>query len=257
VEGPVGARRREIVDYAAGAMTTAGARSETITIADGELAAHVAVPAGGSGPGILLLHEIYGVNDYVRDAAQRLADLGCVVLAPDLFWRTRPGLELPHDDAGTQAGMAAMQQLDVPAAVRDAIAALEVLRAMPEVAGRRAGVLGFCLGGTLAYEVAVEGDPQVAVVYYGSGIPDRLDAAGRIACPMIMHWGGADPFIPPERVDAVAAMAAGRDRIECHVHAGAGHAFDNHRSPRFHMPQARAAAWELTAAFLARELPAG
>jgi carboxymethylenebutenolidase len=118
-------------------------------------------------------------------------------------------------------------------------------------------VIGFCLGGTLAYDVAVNGDPQVAVTYYGSGIPSALDAAGRIACPTIMHWGGADPFIPREHVDAVAAMAAGHDSIECHVHEGAGHAFDNHRSARFHVPAARAAAWELAAAFLARELPAG
>jgi carboxymethylenebutenolidase len=202
----------------------------------------------------VLLHEIFGINDYVRDRAQRLAALGYVVLAPDLFWRTQPGLELNHDEAGLQAGIDAMSKLDVPAAVADAIAALEVLRTMPEVTDGRAGVLGFCLGGTLAYQVAADGDPAVAVVYYGSGIPGALDAARWIDCPMIMHWGGADPFIPRERVDAVAAMAAGHDTIECHVHAGAGHAFDN-PAPMFRVPGARAAAWDLTAAFLARELP--
>jgi carboxymethylenebutenolidase len=232
-----------------------GARSERITIPEGELEAHVAIPAAGSGPGIVLLHEIFGINDYVRDCAQRLAALGYVVLAPDLYWRTQPGLELNHDEAGLQAGMDAVSKLDVLAAVADAIAALEVLRAMPEVTAGRAGVLGFCLGGTLSYHVAVNGDPQVAVVYYGSAIAGALDAAARIACPMIMHWGGADPYIPREHVDAVAALAAGRDDIECHVHEGAGHAFDN-RAPAFHVPAAAAAAWELTAAFLARELPA-
>jgi carboxymethylenebutenolidase len=237
-------------------MPTASARSERIGIPDGQLDAHVAVPTSGRGPGIVLLHEIFGVNDYVRDCAQRLAQLGYVALAPDLYWRTQPRLELNHDEAGVQAGMAAAQRLDVRAAVGDAIAALEVLRAMPEVTGRTAGVLGFCLGGTLAYHVAADGDPAVAVVYYGAGIPDALDAAARIGCPTIMHWGGADPFIPRERVDAVAAMAAGHPTIECHVHEGAGHAFDNHRAPMFHGPAARAAAWELTAAFLARELPA-
>jgi carboxymethylenebutenolidase len=238
-------------------VTAIDARSERIRIADGELEAHVAIPAAGSGPGIVLLHEIFGITDYVRDCAQRLAELGYVVLAPDLFWRTQPGLELNHDDAGLQAGMDATSKLDIPAAVADAIAALEVLRAMPEVTDRRAGVLGFCLGGTLAYQVAVNGDPQVAVVYYGSAIPGTLDAAAQIACPTIMHWGGADPYIPRAQVDAVAALAAERDDIECHVHEGAGHAFDNHRAPMFHVPEARAAAWELTAAFLARELPAG
>jgi carboxymethylenebutenolidase len=237
--------------------TAIDARSERISIPDGELEAHVAIPAAGSGPGILLLHEIFGINDYVRDCAQRLAELGYVVLAPDLFWRTQPGLELNHDEAGLQAGMDAMSKLDALAAIADALAALKVLRAMPAVTDRRAGVLGFCLGGTLAYEVAVDGDPDVAVVYYGSGIPRSLDGAARIDCPTIMHWGGADPYIPREQVDAVAAMAAGHEAIECHVHEGAGHAFDNHRAPMFHVPAARAAAWELTAAFLARELPAG
>jgi len=238
-------------------MNAISTRDETITIPDGDLAAHIAIPAPGSGPGIVLLHEIFGVNDYVRDAAARLAEHGYVVLAFDLFWRTQPGLELPHTDEGMGAGMAAVGKLDFGAAVGDAIAALALLRAMPEVTGEQVGVMGFCLGGTLAYQVAVHGTPDVAVVYYGSGIADALDAAGEITCPMIMHWGGADPFIPREQVDAVAAMAAERDNIECHVHEGAGHAFDNHRAAKFHMPEPRAAAWELTAAFLARELPAG
>jgi carboxymethylenebutenolidase len=221
---------------------------------DGAFGAHLALPAAGSGPGLVLLHEIFGVNDYVRDAARRFAGLGYVVLAPDLFWRTQPGLELGHDEAGLQAGLAASAQLDVEAAVADARAALEALRALPEVTGGRAGVAGFCLGGTLAYRVAAGADPDVAVVYYGSGIPSALGDAAAIACPAIMHWGGADPYIPREQVDAVAAMAAAHDRIECHVHEGAGHAFDN-PAPMFADPAARAAAWELTAAFLARELP--
>lgn len=236
-------------------MTTITTREATIEIPDGRLAAHLALPAGDRGPGIVLLHEIFGVGDYVRDAAARLAEAGYVVLAPDLFWRTQPGLELPQTDEGQAAGMAAAQQLDFAAAVGDAIAALALLRSMPEVTAARVGVIGFCLGGTFAYQVAVHGTPDVAVVYYGSGVPAMLGDAGGIDCPTIMHWGGADPFIPREQVDAVAAMAAKHPRIECHVHEGAGHAFDNHRSETFHMPEPRAAAWELTAAFLARELP--
>jgi carboxymethylenebutenolidase len=229
-------------------------RTQRIETRDGAFDGHLALPAGGSGPGLLLLHEIFGVNDYVRDGAQRLAGLGYVVLAPDLFWRTQPGLELRSDEAGVQAGMAAAAQLDIAAAVTDAIAALEALRALPEVPGGATGVVGFCLGGTLAYAVAAGADPNVAVIYYGSGIPRALDRASAITCPTIMHWGGADPYIPRAEVDAVAAMAAARDNIECHVHEGAGHAFDN-PAPMFLNAGARAAAWELTAAFLARELP--
>jgi carboxymethylenebutenolidase len=131
-----------------------------------------------------------------------------------------------------RAGREAVAELDLSAAVGDAIAALQTLRALPEVTDGRAGVIGFCFG-TIAYEVAVNAGPDVAVVYYGSGIPAALDRAGAIACPTIMHWGGADPFIPREQVDAVAAMAAAHASIECHVHEGAGHAFDNHLAPMF------------------------
>jgi carboxymethylenebutenolidase len=233
----------------------ASSRTHRIETPDGTFDGHLALPAGGSGPGLLLIHEIFGVNDYVRGAAQRLAALGYVVLAPDLFWRTQPGLELQHDEAGVQAGMAAAARLDGAEAVADATVALASLRALPEVTGSAAGVVGFCLGGTLAYEVAAGADPDVAVIYYGSGITGALDRASEITCPTIMHWGGADPYIPREQVDAVAAMAAAHDAIECHVHEGAGHAFDN-PAPMFHHAPARAAAWELTAAFLARELPA-
>lgn len=228
-----------------------------VETADGAFGAHLALPPGGSGPGMLLIHEIFGVNDYVRANARRFADLGYVVLAPDLFWRTQPGLELSHDEAGMQAGRAAVAELDVPTAVADAVAALEALRALSAVTDGSAGAVGFCFGGSVAYHVAVEADPDVAVIYYGSAIPAALDRAGAITCPTIMHWGGADRFIPRDQVDAVAAMAAAHASIECHVHEGAGHAFDNHLGPMFHEPHARAAAWKLTAEFLARELPPG
>jgi carboxymethylenebutenolidase len=215
--------------------------------------AYIAMPVAGDGPGIVLLQEIFGVNDYVRDAARRLAELGYVVLAPDLYWRTDPGLTLGADQM--PQAFAAAQKLDMSAAVHDAIAALATLRAMPEVDGRGAGVLGFCLGGSLAWQVAAHGDPDTAVCYYGSAIPGALDAAAEIACPVLMHWGGADPYITREDIDAVAAMAAEHEAIECHVHEGAGHAFDNSYAPQFSNPPAAAAAWEITSAFLARTLP--
>jgi carboxymethylenebutenolidase len=232
-------------------------RGERIQTTDGTFDAHVAIPEAGGGPGMLLIHEIFGVNDYVKDAAQRLAALGYVVLAPDLYWRTEPGLALGHDEEGLRHGFAAMQKLDVAAAIGDSIAALAALRELPELGagGGRAGVLGFCLGGTIAYQVAVQADPDAAVSYYGSGIPGALDALPEIACPLLMHWGGADQYIARAQVDAVAATAAEHETVECHVHEDAGHAFDNSYAPMFHEPEAAARAWELTSAFLARALP--
>lgn len=218
------------------------------------MAAHVVVPDGGSGPGIVLLMEIFGVGPYIKKAAERLAGLGYTVLAPDLYWRVAPGAAPAHDEAGLQEAFALVQKLDVPAAVGDAIEALAYLRSMPATRGR-AGVMGFCLGGTLAYLVAANGDPDVAVAYYGSGIHDALDRGDTITCPLLLHYGGRDDYIPADKIDLVRAAFADREEVELHVH-DAGHAFDNSEAPMFHDPVASAAAWEQTAAFLKRTFPA-
>ena len=152
----------------------AGTRTETIAMPDGgEMGAYVALPQAGHGPGLLVLMEIFGVSTYIRRAAERLAELGYVALAPDLFRRTHPGLELGHDQAGLEAAMQAMSDFDPAGAVQDSIIALEYLRGLEEVDGP-VGVVGFCLGGSLAFGVAAESDPAVAVCYYGSTIADSL-----------------------------------------------------------------------------------
>jgi carboxymethylenebutenolidase len=229
-------------------------RTQTVTTADGrEMSAHVAVPDAGAGPGMLVLQEIFGVNDYVRDACDRLARLGYVALAPDLFHRLEPGLEFAHDDAGLEQAFANIGRFDFPQAVADSANALAALRALPEVDGR-AGAFGFCLGGTLAYAVAAAADPDTAVAYYGSGIFGALEQAGAIDCPVLFHFGGQDQFIPREQVDAVVAAAGERPGFEANVEEDAGHAFDNHDAPRFHQPEAAARAWQVTEDFLGRTL---
>jgi carboxymethylenebutenolidase len=233
-------------------------RTERISTADGELDAHVVLPEAGSGPGIVVLQEIFGVGDYIKESAERLAGLGYVALAPDLYWRIEPGIALAHDENGLGRAFEVAQKLDPEQAVRDSIDALKALRGLPEVAdaGGRAGVLGFCLGGTLAFGVAIDGDPDVAVCYYGSGIAGMLDRADRVNCPVLFHFGTEDPYIPLENAERVAACAASNDAMECHIHPEAGHAFDNHEAPMFHQPEPAARAWEMTREFLARTLPA-
>jgi carboxymethylenebutenolidase len=229
-------------------------RRETISMPDGgEMQAYVAIPESGSGAGVVVLMEIFGVGTYIRRAAERLAELGYVALAPDLYRRTDPGLELDHDDAGLNAAFAAMEKLDLEGAVADSVTALEYLRGLPEVTGP-AGVLGFCLGGSLAFGVAVSADPAAAVSYYGSGVPDSLAQADQITCPIIFHFGAEDPFISADQVELVEQAASRRPSWEFHRHAEAGHAFDNHDAPRFHQPEPAAVAWEQTREFLAREL---
>jgi carboxymethylenebutenolidase len=227
-------------------------RNETI---EPGFEAHVALPASGNGPGVLLIQEIFGVGEYIKDAARRLSELGYVVLAPDLYWRIEPGLVFGAGDM--ERAFATVENLDREAAVQDAVAALAHLRDLPEVTGGHAGVLGFCLGGNIAWLVAAYSDPEVAVCYYGSLIAGMLDVAEKIECPVLLHFGGSDPYIPREDRDAVAAVAAAHEGFECHVQEDAGHAFDNNFAPQFTNPAAAAAAWELTSEFLARTLPAG
>ncbi len=230
-------------------------RVERVPTSDGELDAHVVLPDAGSGPGIVVLQEIFGVGDYIKESAERLAGLGYVAMAPDLYWRIEPGIALGHDEEGLGRAFQTVQKLDLELAVRDSIDALRTLRSLPEVTGGRAGVLGFCLGGTLAFQVAVSGDPDTAVCYYGSGIADALDAGEAISCPVLFHFGGQDQYIPREQVDRVCAFADSHPNMECHIQEDAGHAFDNHEAPMFHQPEPAARAWEITKDFLARTFP--
>ena len=231
-------------------------RVERVRTDDGDLDAHVVLPESGSGPGMVVLQEIFGVGGYIKEAAERLAGLGYVALAPDLYWRIEPGIALDHTEEGLGRAFQTSQQLDPALAVKDSIDELATLRGLPEVAGGKAGVLGFCLGGTLAFGVAIDGDPDVAVCYYGSGIAGMLDQSDKVRCPVLFHYGGQDPYIPLEQAERVAACAASNDAMECHIHPDAGHAFDNHEAPMFHQPEPAARAWEITRQFLTRTLPA-
>jgi carboxymethylenebutenolidase len=219
-----------------------------------QMGGYLALPESGEGPGIVVLMEIFGVGSYIRRAAERLAELGYVALAPDLYRRIAPGLELQHDQDGLKQAFEASQRLDQQGAVEDSVAALKALRGRPEVGGRSVGVLGFCLGGSLAYEVAVASDPATAVCYYGSSIPERLDQADRIDCPVLFHFGAEDEYIPVKEAERVCAIAEQHEGWECHIQPDGGHAFDNHDSPMFSRPKPAARAWEITTEFLARNL---
>jgi carboxymethylenebutenolidase len=229
-------------------------RTYTIPTPDGgEMGGQLSVPESGSGPGLLVLMEIFGVGSYIKRATERLAKLGYVAFAPDLYRRIAPGLALEHDENGLKRAMESGQRLDHQGAVEDSITALRALRELAEVSGR-SGVLGFCLGGRLAYELAVAADPALAVCYYGSGIPDSLDRATRIDCPVLFHFGAEDQYIPPEAAEKVCEVAWQRADWECHIQPDGGHAFDNHESPMFYRPAAAERAWDLTREFLSRHL---
>jgi carboxymethylenebutenolidase len=231
-------------------------RIESIDVpGGGAFNGHLTVPDAGRGPGILLLQEIFGVGEFILAKAEDLAGLGYVVLSPDVFWRIEPGFTADHDEAGLQAAFGLMgrfaEEVDDATKAADLAAALAHLRSLPEVAGEKVAAMGYCLGGRLAYEVAVASDPDACVSYYGSGIADRLDDAGAITCPVLFHFGGDDPFIPQDQVDAIVAAFADRDDVRIEIHAGAGHAFENSFAEQFSNPSAAEASWKLTTEFLA------
>ncbi|MHB1713026.1 MAG: dienelactone hydrolase family protein [Acidimicrobiales bacterium] len=232
-------------------------RIESIQSADGESFDSTAVFPEGGGPGILLLQEIFGVGEFLVAKARELASEGYVVLCPDVFWRVERGVVLAHDEAALAQAYSYMERfaaIDPDVTTGDLLAALAHLRAMPEVTGRSA-VMGYCLGGRLAYEVAIAGDPDCCVAYYGSGIADRLDDAGKIACPTLFHFGSDDAYIPFADAERVIAAFSDRPEIEAHIHAGAGHAFENAFAPAFTNPEAARRSWPLTLDFLRRQLP--
>ncbi len=226
-----------------------------VSTQDGQMPAHLWLPTSGSGPGILLVQEIFGVSDYIRSRASDLAAAGYVVVAPELYWR----LDRQHADATTQEGlqqaMGLMSQLDWSTTVADSVAALERLAGLDEVRGVP-GVMGFCFGGGVAFNVAAVAEPSVLVSYYGSALPQLLDLVPKVACPSLHHFGTADDYIPIETVQTIsAAVTAGSPPAEVELHDGANHAFDN-PDFAFRHPQASEQAWQQTLSFLRQHLPA-
>ncbi|HEX2051809.1 MAG TPA: dienelactone hydrolase family protein [Actinomycetota bacterium] len=227
-------------------------RIETITAADGgTFDGHVWVPDGGGGAGVLLLQEIFGISRYIRDVAERLADDGYVVLAPDLYWRIEPGVVFDASDLDRARSFS--QRFDWDTGVLDCGAAYMHLQGLPEIS-ESCGVLGFCFGGSLAYRMATDFEPDAVVAYYGSRVPDQVDLMGRVSCPLLMHFGGSDPFIARERVARVQQEAEGHEHVEVLVEEDAGHAFDNHESEALYDAGAARRAWRATTQFLDHEL---
>ena len=115
------------------------------------------------------------------------------------------------------------------------------------------GVLGFCLGGTLAFGVAAAGDPAVCVSYYGSGVPELLDRLDDVSCPTLFHFGTDDAFVPLETVDELRVTLMSNPNVEFDTYHGAGHAFDNPHAP-WYDADAAARAWDRTVQFLGEHL---
>jgi carboxymethylenebutenolidase len=224
-------------------------RTEAVPCGDaGEMSLFVWEPTGTPVGSVLLIQEIFGVGPYIRAVAERLATAGYVVGAPDVFWRFAPNWASDHTAEGLQASVAQVGNLDGPQAIADCTAALAHLAAVDGVDAAPA-VLGYCLGGTLAWGVAAMGEPSCCVSYYGSGVPSMIGMIEQVHCPTLFHFGDDDPYLPNEGVEAVAAAIADREGFVVNVEH-AGHAFDNHESEMFWNEAAAKSAWAKTMSFL-------
>lgn len=200
-------------------------REVSIASHDGKsFSAYLAVPASGHGPGLVLCQEIFGINDFMRRTAQSLAEEGYVVLAPDLFWRQQPGIQLTDGPADMPRAFELYQRFDVELGVKDIAATLAALRVLPEQQGG-AGVLGYCLGGKLAYLAACRTDADVAIGYYGVGIEDSLEEAANLRGRLVLHIAEKDGFCPPPARQRILEALGGKANVELYVYPGMDHAF--------------------------------
>jgi carboxymethylenebutenolidase len=209
-----------------------------ITAADGgRFRAYVAVPRTGRGPGIVLCQEIFGINAYIREVADQYAEEGYTVVAPDLFWRMEPNVELGYTPEDWQRAFGFFQKFDVDRGMDDITATVKHMRTLPQVVGK-VGALGFCLGGKLAFLAAARSGVDVAVGYYGVGLEGHLDEAEKIRCPLVLHCAELDKFAPMEATEKVKAAFASRDDVAVYVYPGVDHAFARFGGDHWDKPSA-------------------
>ncbi len=219
-----------------------------LTASDGQrLAAYVANPASVAKGGLVVVQEIFGVNAHIRSVVDSYAAEGYVTIAPALFDRTAPGVQLSYDAEDMQKAFALFGKLDPQTALLDVAAAFSHVSSE----GAGAGVLGFCYGGFMAWLSATRGKaagfvPKCAVGYYAGGIGSV--AAEQPNCPVMLHFGAQDSHIGAEQVEAVRKA---HPEVQIFIYEGAAHAFNRDVDPKSYHAAAAALARKRTVAFLA------
>lgn len=213
----------------------------SIVNGDKKFNAYLAVPEAGKGPGIVLCQEIFGVNSVMREKADFLAEEGYTVLVPDLFWRVQEGIELGYSDEDFAKAFQLYQGFDENLGVEDIKDTLAVLKNL-EVCDAEAGlgVIGYCLGGKLAYLSACR-LPEVAcaVGYYGVGIENNLDEAQNIQGKLVLHMAELDKFCLPEvRQQIVEVLSVYKKNIKTFLYPNVDHAFARPHGHHYHKASA-------------------
>lgn len=228
--------------------------NETIPTLEGDaqFGAYVARPEGAPKGAIIVIQEIFGVNPGIRQKCDKLAAEGWLAVAPDLFWRLKPGIELDPDvQAEFTQALDWMGQFDQDTGIRDIEATIHHIRRTLGVA--KVGCVGYCLGGRLAYMTAARTDIDASVGYYGVGIDGLLGEKHAIAKPLMLHIPTADGFVPPETQAAMHTALDDHPRVTLHDYEGLDHGFATETGLR-RQEEAATLADSRTAAFFAEAL---
>lgn len=233
-----------------------GLKTEDITVRLGmdTYQAYLSTPEEGSHPGLIVLQEIFGVNDHIRSVCDKLASEGYACLAPDLFWRQEPGMQIGYTPEDIEHGRKLKAQANLNTLIGDLRAAYQTLRNRPECAGKKIGTIGFCFGGLMAFLSAARLDPACTVSYYGGGTAEYAGEFYSVRTPILFHFGAKDTSIPADQVETIKA-AAGKTKSdwELHIYPEAGHGFNCDQRGSYHPPSAKEA-WFRTMAFFQRNL---
>ena len=186
------------------------------------MSAYMSLPKKGKGAGIVVLQEIFGVNESMRKVCDFFASRQFTAICPDLFWRAEPGVELKESEF--DRGRALRGKMNDDQVTDDIASAMDFLRKHPACTGD-VGVVGYCWGGMLAYLTAVRHKPDAAVGYYGVGIDSKLDLAKNLSCPLLLHYAELDQFASPEVSAKVRAAYKGDPRVTVYDYPKVGHAF--------------------------------
>lgn len=232
--------------------------TSVVTHDDQQMPAHLWLPESGVGPGVVLFQEIFGISDYVRRRAEDLAELGYVVVAPEIYWRSGDVGPFGWDPIDRAIGK--VTELDWHEAVLDGASAVQHVRALDAVTAGTA-IVGFCFGGGLGFAVAahletVDGGGKgidALVSFYGSALADLVNTT-TVAAPSLHHFGLADQYIDADAVRHLESVLIEQPRTTFFTYEGADHAFDNSDGP-LHHPEASTLAWDRTTQWLEQHLP--
>lgn len=178
-----------------------------------------------SAPGVIVIQEIFGVNENMRNICLNLSQAGYIALCPDLFWRLEPGVELTDKtEKDWQKGFELYQRFDSDQGVEDLKDALGYLRQQKDCTGK-VGTIGYCLGGRLAFLMAERSDADCNVSYYGVGIESHLNDSAKIKKPLLMHMAGKDKFVPFAAQQKIRTALNSHSNVELHVYQDMDHAF--------------------------------